>query len=223
MSQVWLRDGGGVRQRDRRDQVGGLTEPVEGSVELSEGLAQWIGKSRLSLFESRRAGAPDPQVHPGDEERDAAPQRGDDVAGGVGQALNQALEAQAAQVIGHGSAGVSGQVASEQGSHERPEVAIPEALRKQGEVAERLEQRHCAGIAEAEGGSSLAGFHSRLLEVVEQVWAEQRVVTDPLGRQQALIDRLTGGPQRVTRNGSPATGHPQRVTRNGSPATGQGW
>ena len=99
--------------------------------------------------------------------------------------MDQAFEAQAAQVVGHLGGGVR---ATEEGFDLGPEVAIAEAAGQMGEAGEGLQERHDARVAEAQGGDPLAGFDGRALEPVERVLGQDAVVTDALDFEELAID-----------------------------------
>ena len=67
--------------------------------------------------------------------------------------MNQPLETQPPKVVGHLRGGVG---TTEQRFDVRAEVAIAESARQMGEGAEGLEERHDAGVAEAQRGDALA-------------------------------------------------------------------
>ena len=70
----------------------------------------------------------------------------------------------------------------------RAQLAVAEAARQMGEAGDRLEQRHHAGIAEAQRGGALAVFDRGLLEAVEGVLGQHAVVADALDLQELAID-----------------------------------
>jgi hypothetical protein len=63
-------------------------------------------------------------------------------------AMAQALEAESPQIVGHLSAGVG---MTEERFDRGPQVVVAKAVRQMGEGAERLEECHYAGVAEAQG------------------------------------------------------------------------
>ena len=87
------------------------------------------------------------------------PQGGfESVAGGrvavrLGNAMDQSVETQRPKVVGHLRRAVG---AAEQRSQVWAEVAIAESTRQMREGADRLEQRHDAGVTKAQGGDALA-------------------------------------------------------------------
>ncbi|MGC8628292.1 MAG: hypothetical protein ACP5VR_12230 [Acidimicrobiales bacterium] len=76
-----------------------------------------------------------------------------DVGVGVRDALDQAVETEAAQIVGHLVGGV---VRAEQAGDEAPEALVGEAGDGVGHDAERADQGHGAWIPEAQCSGSLA-------------------------------------------------------------------
>ena len=99
--------------------------------------------------------------------------------------MDQAFEAQAAQVVGHLRGGVG---PAEQGRDLGAEVAVAEAAREMREAAEGLEQRHDARVAEAQGRDALAVLDGGLLEAIEGVLGQHAVVADALDFEQLAVD-----------------------------------
>src|SRR5689334_13091298 len=176
-------------------ELSGGTELIDGLVETTESVAERMGQVVRGIDEGGRGRAEDAQVDLGAEEGDAQAEAGEGVAVGAGHALDQAVEAEASEVVGHGGARVGGEVAAEQGGELGSKVAVAEAGREMGEATEGLEQRYHARVAEAEGRDALAVLLARGLELGEGILAQRAVLAEPLDREHLLIDPGTGRPK----------------------------
>src|SRR6266498_3650201 len=105
----------------------------------------------------------------GREEGDAQAEAGEGVAMGPSDALDETVQAEASEVIGHRATRVGGEVAAQEGGDVRAQVAIAEAGREMSEAAERLEQCHHARVAEAEGRDALGALLTWGLQLSEHV------------------------------------------------------
>ena len=99
--------------------------------------------------------------------------------------MNEPFEAQSSQVVGHLRGGVG---PPEEGFDLGPEIAVAESSRQMGEAGDRLEERHDARVAEAQGRDALARFDRRALESVEGVLGQDAVVTHALDFEELAID-----------------------------------
>src|SRR2546425_13216206 len=118
---------------------------------------------------------------------------GHGVASGAGDAVDQALETQPTQVVAHSSRGIRGLIEAQQAGNERAELAVAEASRQMGEVAQALEERHHPGIPEAQGRSADTSFEGRTLEAIEPVLGEDAVLADVFQLEELAVDLLPGG------------------------------
>jgi len=94
----------------------------------------------------------DPAVGLGEEDAERAPLGRELVAVAAGDAHEEALAAQAAQVVGELARAVAGKEPGDEGM----EAAVGDPLEQVREAAERREERHHAGVAEAKRGGRLA-------------------------------------------------------------------
>ena len=69
-------------------------------------------------------------------------------------AVDQALESKASEVVGHLRGGIG---TARERFDLRAEVAIAKTARQMGKAADGLEERHDAGVAEAQGRDPLPG------------------------------------------------------------------
>ena len=130
----------------------------------------------------------DAQIQFAVEERDFLAVGGRRIAMGLGDAVDQALQAEAPQVIRHLCAGVR---PPEQRFDLGAEIAVTESSREMGETGDRLQECHDAWVAEAESRGALAGFHGRGLESVERLLGEDALLTHALDFQELAIDLVT--------------------------------
>jgi len=109
-------------------------EPVEGGSQgSSNGSERW---QRGGEAWSQKA-----VVGSGKEERNAPAEIGDAISEAVGRALNQAVEAKPAQLVGHCAGGDRCGIAAGQGRKMLAQIGGPEALRELSEQDEGLEKR----------------------------------------------------------------------------------
>ena len=131
------------------------------------------------LVVDRQQGGPfrtqDAEVELGVEKGRFQPVRRGGIAVCVRHPVDQSLEAEPAQVIGHLRGGVR---AAQEGFDVWTEVAVPEALREMREAGDRLTDRHDARIAEAQGRCPLPRLDGRLLEPIECVLRQHALVAD---------------------------------------------
>ena len=101
--------------------------------------------------------------------------------------MDQTLESKTPEVVGHLRGGIGT-------PPERfdlcAEVAIAKTARQMGKAADGLEERHDAGVAEAQSRDPLPVDHGRLLQTVKGVLGEHTVVTDVLDFEELAIDLL---------------------------------
>jgi hypothetical protein len=79
----------------------------------------------------------------------------------------------------------------------RAEVSVSESVLEVAKGAEGMEERHDAGIAEAEARGALPGFQTGSLEAVQGVLGEGAVVADALDLEELAVDLVSDGAQVV--------------------------
>src|SRR5262249_32329933 len=122
------------------------------------------------------------------EEDEAASERGELVAVAAGQAFQQALADEAAEVVGHLAHGVgTGQVLFDQG----PQVPGVEAAEDGAELAEGAEQGDHARVGEAEAGRPAAGLAGGHDQGLEEAGGWCRATALALQFEQAAIEVAT--------------------------------
>lgn len=92
----------------------------------------------------------------GEEQGDAQTKVGDPVAVTVRDALDEAVQAQPTQVIGHASRGIGLDGKRERLCHPGTHGGVTESLGKAQEQTQDLQQREHPGIVEAQAGGALA-------------------------------------------------------------------
>lgn len=106
---------------------------------------------------------------------------------GAGDSMDQALEPQAAEVIGH----LRGRVRPpEERGDSGPEFAVAKAVREMGKSAQGLEEGHQARIAETQGGDALAVSPGGLLEAVEGFLSQDAVMAEAFHLEQFAVDAV---------------------------------
>ena len=101
-------------------------------------------------------GGEEPVVDPCQDQRGAQPEAGGFVAEGVGGAFDEAVEAEASQVVGHLSRGHCVWVQAQCGGEEFSQVAAGEAVGVGAEHDQGDEQRLGNGMVETQGRHALA-------------------------------------------------------------------
>src|ERR1700758_759917 len=129
-------------------------EPVEGGSQgSSNGSERWQ--------RGGEAWSQKPIVGSGKEERNAPAEIGDAISEAVGRALNQAVEAKPAQLVGHCAGGDRCRVAAGQGRKMLAQIGGPEALRELSEQDEGLEKRLSAWVGKTQAGRALGAGCAR--------------------------------------------------------------
>src|SRR5205807_428549 len=124
-------------------------------------------------------------------EREVEAVGGDRVTEAVRDPLDQPVQAEPTQVIGHRTGRVVLQVAAKQAGHQGAQVAMTEAARPWSNLAQRLEQRQYTGIAQAQAGDALATDEPRVLDALDEAGLGDRALGQTLGFQQVSVDLLT--------------------------------
>ena len=156
-------------------------------IEMIEGRSE--GAWYVIVFGEQRGpiGPENPDVELGIEEGDFEAVAGGCVAVRLRDAVDQALESESPEIVGHLGGGI-------RPARERfdvgPEVAVVEASRQMGKAAEGLEDGHDARVPKAKGRHALSQCDRRLLESIQAVLREHAVVTDALDFQELAIDLL---------------------------------
>src|SRR5437899_4716754 len=97
---------------------------------------------------------------------------------GPGQALDQSMQAQAAQLVAHAPWGDVLGPPSEQDGERLAQVLVGESARDEDEHEYRVEQRLSVGVSETQRGDTLSVDLTRTLQALEGVVAQRAVVAD---------------------------------------------
>ena len=94
----------------------------------------------------------------------------------VGNAFNDAMQAEAAKVVGHASDGVIGWSEAQQLRQQRTHFAIVEPTQLETEYDQHGEQCLHPFVAETQGGSSLTFHLGGMNHPIERVFADRAIV-----------------------------------------------
>src|SRR5713226_7604480 len=128
-----------------------------------------------------------PEIELGIEERDFEAVAGGRVAMRLRKAVNQALQAESPEIVGHLGRGIR---PAHEGFDVGPELAVVKTSRQMGEAAQGLKDGHDARVAKAKSRHTLPQYDRRLLKPVERVLREDTVMTDALDFQKLAINLL---------------------------------
>src|SRR2546426_1015233 len=169
---------------------------VEGLFTGAPGAAERIrGMIRQRRVETLKDGAHEAGKGLAHEEGDAPAQGREDIALRVGQAQQQALEAEPAQVISHAALGVALGAGVEERADALAQRAIGDAHRRGGEGAQGSEEGHGAWIAPAQGGGALTIVHRGEHDALDGLGGDGAVLRHALEGQQAVVDVPAQCPQ----------------------------
>ena len=165
-------------------EAGGVGVVVDGGFEGAEGAADL---DRGGWFVGVEQWAQEPVLELGVEDGDADAVGGEDVGVAVWEALDEAVQAQAAEVVAHLGRGVVGVLAEVSG--DEPAKAFVGEAAGDGvlDVAERAGQSHGALIPEAQGSGSLA-LVVGLVDALEERRADGTALTGSLDHKQPVVD-----------------------------------
>src|ERR1700674_1050937 len=124
--------------------------PGELHVDIVEGALEWGGKSTEAGKCGGRCRAQDSVIGASEEQRGAQAEVGDAIAEAVGQAFDEAVEAQAAQLISDGALGDLFWGAAGQGGKVAAQIVATEAVRDLAEQNDGLQERMGARVGKAQ-------------------------------------------------------------------------
>src|SRR6201987_6493167 len=155
-------------------------EPVEGGSQGSRNGSECWQRGGEAWSQKAIVGS-------GKEERNAPAEIGYAISEAVGRALNQAVEAKPAQLVGHCAGGDRCRGAAGQGRKMLAPVGGPEALRERSEQDEGLEERLNGWIGKAQAGRALATGCHRSVDGLQSIFTQDAVVAQPLDLEEPLI------------------------------------
>src|SRR6201981_3215520 len=157
-------------------------EPVEGGSQGSgDGSERW---QRGGEAWSQKA-----VIGSGKEERNAPAEIAQSVEEGVWRAINQAVDAKSAQLVGHCALGDCYGIAAGQSRKMLAQIGGPEALRELSEQDEGLEQRLNAWVGKTQAGRALVAGCHRSVDGLQSIFAEDAVVAQSRDLDEPLIGR----------------------------------
>lgn len=125
------------------------------AIELLEDSAEWAWQLVVVRQQGRPVRSEEAEIELRIEEGDFEAVTGDAIAVGLRDPVNETLEAQPPEVVGHRCGRVG---PPEQRLDVRAQVSIVKAARQMRKAREGLEERHDARIAEPQGGDALPVF-----------------------------------------------------------------
>jgi hypothetical protein len=142
-----------------------------------------------------QTGADHSGIQAGEEESHAPTEVGDLVTMRVGNALDQAMQAQPSQVVSHLAWGQLIWGEAQERRQQRPQVVIGEPLRQKSKGNESIEQGLDAWVSEAQGRHPLSRKRLRLVHLLEGVFSEKAIVADLLDVQETSVSLKADVPQ----------------------------
>ena len=143
-------------------------------------------------IEFGHAGAQESGVGPCPEQRRAQTERCEPIAVGARFALDESVQAQSSQVVGH-TAGRGG--GAGEGVDTGGQLRAGEPMRLQNETHDGREQGLRVRVGVAQGTGALAVLHDRPVHLLERAFAEMTVVADALDVQQTPVGLEADPPQ----------------------------
>src|ERR1700692_2134393 len=123
-----------------------------------------------------RCRAEDSVIGAGEEQRGAPSEVGDSIAEAFGQAFDEAVEAQAAELIGDGALGDLFWGAAGQGGKMAAQIVATEAVGDLAEQNERLQEVMGARVGKAQARSALLARCNRAVDALEGILGQHAVV-----------------------------------------------
>jgi len=161
---------------------------VEGGVELDESLTKRFGQVGGRGDEGGPVRLEQAEVDPTDHERKLQAGRRDDVAEGMWDALDEAMQPKTAEIVGHRTWRVTGELPAEQLGHLWTQVAVAEAQWEVTERTQRLQQGQHPRITQPQPSHTPAARADGLLDAIHQGCGHGETVAQTLGLQEALVD-----------------------------------
>jgi hypothetical protein len=133
----------------------------------------------------RQAGTEEARVDPSEEEGQTQPGLGDPIAMGPRDPCDQAVQAQAPQLVRQPPGREPGQ--SEQRRQVRPEVTVTPAIGQQPKDDEQAQERLDDRVGEAQGGGPLPLDGDRAGDAGKRGFSDRTVVADALDVQETSV------------------------------------
>lgn len=142
-----------------------------------------------------QAGTDHSGIQAGEEESHAPTEVGHLVTMRVGNALDQAMQAQPSQVVRHLAWGQLIWGKAQEGCEQHPQFVIGEAQRQKPKGNECAEQGLHAWIGEAQSRDPLPSNRQRLADLLKGIFSQKAIVADLLDVQQTSVGLKTDEPQ----------------------------
>ena len=168
---------------------------VQRAEELLPGPLELAVPGRCASVRQGEAGSQDPAPRLGVEQCHTQSVPSDLVALCAGHPLDEAVETQAPQIVGHLPGAKVVGIEAQQLRNERPECPVPEPLGQQSEETQRLQESHHPGVAEAKGGSPLAENDVGPTQRLEGRAPEDAILAQLLDVQETSIGPETNLPK----------------------------
>src|SRR6266545_3055011 len=178
-------------------QVAVVDMPVDHGIEPTQGDGEGIARvGRTVGVDSRQARPEDARVGLAEEQRDATTDGRENVLVLPWDSVNEALETETTQIIGHPASGVASGTRVVKSPGALTERSVRAAIRRRQEVAEGCQNGHDARLAEAETGHALSIVgHRRQHDGLEGADADDAVLAGALEGDEAPVDVAHDGAQ----------------------------
>ena len=168
-----------------------LQECGEGGIEAIECALSTGRPLRLQ----RACGSKGPCIESRVEHGDLGAGRGDVISVAAWHAFDEAVEPEAAEVVGHGARPIRSGIAPLELCDVVAELPMPEARRGEREETERVHERVDAAVAEAKAGGALIVDEDGGHDGVQAVLADQAIVAQLFDAQEASVGGKADLPQ----------------------------
>src|SRR5271157_5739913 len=157
----------------------GLLDPCSDLVvDFVESAPQGAGELGEIGEDSAQAGAQDTVIDSGEEQGDAQAEVGEPVTVCAGDALDDLVQSEAAEMIGHLPGGQSAGGLAEQGGEALAQMAVGESARELRKSQQSMAQRLDLGIGEAQRRSPLLVHLAGTMQLLEALLRQQAVMAD---------------------------------------------
>jgi len=157
---------------------------VDGSFQRVEGFPQCARSQWRGGHHVREAGAEQTRIRTGEEEGAAQTGLGDAVAVRRGRAGDEAVQAQAAELVAHHPGGHGAGSEAQQRRQDGAQLTIRKALGEETEEHQRAQHGLHTRVGKAERRNPLAGDHAGRGQRAEGVLTDRAVVGEPFELEQ---------------------------------------
>lgn len=168
---------------------------LDGSVQLIKTELERMIQRRSIWGDVGQARAQEAGIGASEEESHAPAEVGDLVTVGVRNALDQAMQAQAAQVVGQLSRGQLVWGKAQEGCEQSTQLRIGEPLGQKPKSNQGTEQSLDAWVGKAQGRNPLPGYDLRVVDLLKSLFTQQAIVADLLDVQETSVGGEADEPQ----------------------------